>query len=490
MKTVGSFKAFIALLISLCVLFSLFSACAGNSPVEGYVPTEELTQKDFTDPYQKNYQKDPETDEVSYLYKSAEWISKEAGTARVTLTMGTDADLETTVVYVFTDCTVHGFSKSLAISNINYLLSYYDHVDVVIVDGGSVGGIKMFFDVKDTNCLNRVTFDSNRHYNTLAYVGLYDYLMGVAPGKETGLEKQQRFPDAIYTSFDSRLVTLSGNGAIEFDKLKSLDIGSALKEYDAMGRYFSMCGCGGGDTKQISVYNSYKADWTVNITPERRLRANILALMMDPQTWTDMTTATEKLWDGNTQLKLTTTQVCRGSILFTYNADYHVINGSTPLEADYLYSQSFGSVDMPIVFKLVVSDIIDEAFCITKVTSSDPKAVISTTDNRIDVGLVGYDPSAPFVITADIQLKDLESRDDYDRWMDTNAGEATVNVFVNGEMTIIMESDSPKLARTAKKPPVTGDGSRLLTQAALLAVSGGTLLLAVTRKKKKRTGLQ
>lgn len=445
---------FIILTALILIALPEFSAYAGIVPPADYKKTELLTDSDMADPYQKNYQLYPDSDDDDFMYKFAEWTDQDAGAARIKVVTGTKEALDTTAVYVFTDCDQHGFSKDLAEANVKYLLDHYDRVDIVVTDSQYPSGIKTYLDVKNTNFLQEVGFSPNKHFNMLVYEGLYDYLTDTVPGSEAGAETLKRFPDAMYTSFDSRITVTPGDGNISSDLLKKMDIGTLLKKYDDEGRYFSLCACGGGDTKSMCVWGGYNGknlpDYTTAMTASNRLRANLLALLMDPQTWTDMDTAEKQLWDGSTGLSLPDKADCPGIKFAPFPTDYHILNGNTPVQGDYLYSESLAALNIPVPYVLTVTDTVNEIFEIKNVTCSDQSAEVNTNGNTVDVKTRNYDPASPLEITIDVQLKDTTSEQYKNCWLNTNADAAITKSTVKGELKQLLSVDSPKLARLSK----------------------------------------
>lgn len=442
---------FIILAVLILTVLTGFSSYAGITPPADYKKTGLLNDSDMADPYQKNYQLYPDSGDDDFMYKFAEWTDQDAGTARIKIVTGTKEALDTTAVYVFTDCDQHGFSREIAGSNIEYLLDHYDRVDIVVTNSQYPSGIETYLDVKNTDFLQGLGFSPNKHFNMLVYEGLYDYLTDAVPGSETGTETQKRFPDAIYTSFDSRITVTPGDGNINSDQLKKMDIGTLLKKYDDEGRYFSLCACGGGDTKSMCLWGGYNGkylpDYTTAMTASNRLRANLLALLMDPQTWTDMDTAENQLWDGSTALSVPDKPDCLGIKYGPYPTDYHILNGNPPLQGDYLYSESFPALNIPVPYVLTVTDTVNDIFEIKNVSCSDKSAEINTGVSTVDVKTSNYDPASPLEITIDVQLKDTASEKYKNCWLDTNSGAAITNSTVKGELKHVMSVDSPKLAR-------------------------------------------
>lgn len=209
-----------------------------------YKSTDELDDADKEDETQKNYQKADGSTDDSYLLKSAEWTDKKNGKASITLTASTNkVPAKTTAVYAMDTCTVHGFSKAIAKTNLEYLLKHYDHVDVLMVafesDGNNSGKagtdtIKSFTDVKDTSCLDEVTFGPARHAASDIASALETYLFG-----SHGSSTQVNSPTAIFTSMDNDIgYDMSTLPVPTTDAFWNL-----LAGYDKEGHYFSMASC-------------------------------------------------------------------------------------------------------------------------------------------------------------------------------------------------------------------------------------------------------
>ena len=173
-----------------------------------YKPTADLTDTDKEDEEQKNYQEAEGSTDNTYLYKTAEWIDKDTGKARITLTAESERpSSKTSAVYVINTCTVHGFTKETAAENLGYLLKNYGTVDVLFVAfnednaGNGIDGtdyIKTFSDVSDTTCLDQVTWGPSRHAASDVASALETYLFG-----SHGSTTQIKFPTAIFASFDN-----------------------------------------------------------------------------------------------------------------------------------------------------------------------------------------------------------------------------------------------------------------------------------------------
>lgn len=470
----------LAILFALLFSFSSFCAFAseaGTRIESAYKQTADLSRADKYDPYQKNYQKDQTSTDAAYLYKTAEWTDKENGEAKVTVTAHFTGDLppKTRAVYAMTICTAHQFTKAKAIENINFLLENYDYVDIVLAAGHTPSGIVILEDVKSADFLDDYSFKSNEHWNLMLYEGLYDYLMKVVPGKETGgeEEKQQRFPDFIYTSFDSRIVQYKGAAGNGDAKLDNYDLGSILQQYDNEGRYCSLTGCGRGDTKELSLYNN-RLDRSNEI-----LKINCIACLMDPQSWQGLEQSKLTLWDKTTKLILDTKVSC-------HSGDDHVINplNGHILTSDYAYKDTFQANHVPTVIDIRISDTVDERFEITDYQFSSPSGIVTRSGNTVNVSLSSIE-AEPMVLTINIKAKESAGAGFLENWKATNTKEATAVLYKNNKLSKMLAVASPILCNPREPvPPGTGDRAPVLVLCLLLCMSGISGSATLKRKRK------
>lgn len=67
-----------------------------------------------------------------YVKKQFDWTDKDAGKGKITFRTKLNVTKEPTVaVYAFTPCEAHGFTRSTALRNIQYLVKNYDRVDLI-----------------------------------------------------------------------------------------------------------------------------------------------------------------------------------------------------------------------------------------------------------------------------------------------------------------------------------------------------------------------
>jgi hypothetical protein len=98
-------------LISATVIYSIVNVFAQGTSGSSFNPasasvqadyklTSNLTDADKADAYQKNYTYAAGSTNSAYLYKTAEWVDKEQGKAKITLTGKAPAHEITSCVYV------------------------------------------------------------------------------------------------------------------------------------------------------------------------------------------------------------------------------------------------------------------------------------------------------------------------------------------------------------------------------------------------------
>ncbi len=95
--------------------------------------TDELIGRDKLDSHQKNY---TVVEDKDTLLKSAKWTDKENGEGEIELIFndGFAVQNESRVVYLFCNCTAHGFYDEIALDNIQFLRMHFDYVDVISLE--------------------------------------------------------------------------------------------------------------------------------------------------------------------------------------------------------------------------------------------------------------------------------------------------------------------------------------------------------------------
>ena len=363
---------------------------------EGYVLTEELTDNDKTDKFQKNYQI---TEKDGYVIKkSAEWEDIENRIAKITLEV-TRPNLPTSqgipepsgrVVYAFTICTAHGFSYDLAKKNIELLLLNYETVDLIIADGASVKNLKYIYDVKDAEeALDGLVFQPNKHWGVNLYTGLSNYF-------NNGYN-----PVAVYTSFDLLVSTLDG------DRYTDDSTWDILKRYEENGAYFSLTG-------------RHRLDSNTSV-----LGWKTIAGLASPSTWNG--------FDGSVDMGYI------ASIPYGYDKDFEIL--SLVKNYDIKYRNAVMSSNL--------TDTFSSKFKILSV-KADNDATYTMKGRQVDFNLNNIRPGETviFEIYAEATISG-----DLTEWSNTNRGIATLTEIrrIDGEKeTDTITVDSPKLARTGE----------------------------------------
>lgn len=99
---------------------------------DGYKATQELTNIDKADLYQRNGQISDENSRANgELVKTAAWTDQDAGEAQIELTYAVPSQGGTRAVFAFGTCIAHGFGADVAIIQMLELLDQYDYVDVL-----------------------------------------------------------------------------------------------------------------------------------------------------------------------------------------------------------------------------------------------------------------------------------------------------------------------------------------------------------------------
>ncbi len=268
MKKHRFFAVALALLMLLQAAPTVAFADGGTSNGNVYIVgndellDETLTNEDESGYFNNGTYTNCELDEDGeyYVNKQFDWVEgtdKSEGVITFKTKLGFDYPLERTVVYAFTPCTGHNFSKDVAKNNIEYLLGSYDRLDLITVTGvredASESGrpfgqyVTTYEDIhivenvgEDTDgdgkadYLNLLDGDYtgdgwggfhgipsdvwNRagcHFNRSVYTGLYAYLAGMDDAMELESNPTQRITEfsregvdelsGIYVSFDGVL---------------------------------------------------------------------------------------------------------------------------------------------------------------------------------------------------------------------------------------------------------------------------------------------
>lgn len=420
-----------------------------------FIKTDDLNDNYLNDKYQKNYTEN--INQNANLYKSAEWSNKAMGEAKIIIKTRHKLDevaTETTVVYAFITCNVHGFTSEIAKRNIGHLLQYYDHVDIIGIDGNDINGIHLFEDVKNNEIdtiLSNFIFDSNKHYSTSIYTGLYQYLYGSVDSTV-----QIRDPSAIYVSLDLVTTYASDTPSKLYTKAAGIydyqyDCWNLLKKYQSEGRYFSMTGFDFNRSSNYMARRDYFLangfNFLINSLPSSefpeepfnetyRKVINTTIGLADPKSFPGID-ADYCILDGAQKEFISDSNNSK-----VYKGEF---NGG-----DYSYSQEL-SVQEPVVItnSLIITDKVKEQFEIVSYSCNNSDAVIDEDDNTITVLIDNYISNDEVIITINIKVKEkynenLKKQDG--SWFDTNDGNVNVKLLIQGKNTISIESSSPKLS--------------------------------------------
>ena len=429
---------------------------------DDYINTADLNNEFLKDEYQKNYTES--NNETSRIYKSAEWSNKSEGEAKITIKASNTFDTveyETTAVYVFITCNVHGFNDLIAKRNIEHLLSFYDHVDIIGIDGNDIDSIRLYEDVSlDSvdSIISEFVFDTNKHFSASIYTALYQYLFGSVDSTV-----QVRDPSVIYVSLDlissydknqASTVYLQAAGIYDYD----YDCWDLLKKYQEEGRYFSMTGFDFVKSQNyMSMSESLIAEgynYLINALPSSSAPAqpfnetfrkiiNTVIGLADPKVFPGID-ASDCLLDG-----VETYYISDSNNSKVYKGPFS--------GGDYSYSQEL-SYQEPVVVTntFTVTDIVKEQYDIVSCTSNIDDAVITIEGNKITVLIDNYNSDDEVIIYVDIKLKD-EYKEEFlnskNEWFDTNEGAVKGELLVQGKDSIVSESSSPKLSLATYKAP-------------------------------------
>ena len=371
---------------------------------EQYVLTQNLTDSDKTDEYQRNYQ---QVSQDGYLLKkSAEWTDIENGKVKIKLTVkapelpeppDTPYAKKGRVVYAFTTCTAHGLGYDTAKKNIQLLLENYETVDIIIADGKSINDLKYIYDVGKLGnteeeaavaSLQGITFECNQHWGVNLYTGLDTYF------------KSGNNPNVVYTSFDLLVSTADG------DRYTDESTWNKLKQYESQGKYFSLTG-------------KYRLDSNTSA-----LGWKTIAGLVSPGSWNG--------FNGNVDMN------SLSEIPFVYGRDFEVLG----LE---LTGENRASQMLPKIMSSTLTDTLSNRLNILSVTTPENASYTVNNDKIIfDLTNLAVGEETTFEINA--ELNSLINKDD---WFDTNVDVAEfkeVRRIVGYKNTKNITVNSPKLA--------------------------------------------
>ena len=444
---------------------SLFMANMSGSARDGildgsYKTTGLLTDADKEDDLQKNYQIAEGSDENNFLLKSAEWENIDDGEALITIT-GQRNDIPR-VLYVFITCQSHGFTKSIAVRNIQQLLSKYPIVDVVAIDGPTEWGANAAANGKECGIEpvktftaenaseiqswadNEVYWRYGNHYTMNIPAAIRKYLFGSIDGtiSETNMI---RHPSAIFVSFDFLYDNANYGDGSGHPANKPYQ-GSVNDAYDSSGmlwkyatkeffsfmaknyitgtkRYFSMSDVAKGSSGKMAIYGA-----TYDREDSDLQRLKVIEGVANPDKYGELPCGA---WDTDTyttSVKLT----------------------GTP--SDFDYSNDFSSANVPMPEGTVkITDTIAERYQVASVdaVSSNSSVTVYASFNGQNVTAVStnYLPGTEITLNVHAKLRDTETY--FEEFEDTNASVASMT----SNDIAVSSVASPKLSRF--KPKLT-----------------------------------
>jgi LPXTG-motif cell wall-anchored protein len=499
----------------------------------GSILTKDLTEAYKADATQRNHQQSTADEEA--LYKSAQWTNKSNGEGQIDIVYNnTYSDSSsTTAVYIFTNCTAHGFSADLAKKNIKFLLGYYDTVVAVCSmktkrsTDSDVSYEKFVFKSSDgddeinnqlSQYLSNINFDIDMHLSAVGQLACFDACL------------DQFDPDAVFFSYDGGRGFDYANDMIAqgiFGMSKELFDQSefpepVLKHYDKTlqklaelmkKREFYIMIAEGSNS-----YSDVSKDYDTLATSSRELKnlAYLAMMTIDPVT---MSTA-----EGRDEIKEAINSTDDGINLRNYVNENLLMTYGTEV---YSYSQEMEkTLTMKVGEKYSVTDVVEPRFSISgditvtvpikdsegkyKVLTKDEDYTLTIADDadsggkKVTVNFLKWD-GYPAKITIPITLKDISKGFfDSNDWFDnTNVGDAyatVTDVIYNG--TTQQEEDQTPVQSIKVSPPqlylsnvpdlpilptAGGDGMGIYTVfGAALVLAGLSVLRAKRRYEHKK----
>ncbi len=493
----------------------------------GTIRTENLTEQLKADANQKNHQQTDDEGSEESLYKSAEWTDKYNGKGKIDIVYNNtySSAKSTTALYIYTNCTAHDFSSTIAKQNIQFLLKHYDTVIAVCsmktkrsTDSG-VTYEKHIFSSSDTEeansdaidaYLDTIYFTNDMHLSAAWQLSCFDACLDIAD------------PDAVFFSFDGgrgyddtyEVMTqeIFGKSSEEFDteeypepKLKHYDktlkkLAELMKKHE----YYIMTPEGSHEYPgENTVYN------TLETSTQRLKNMAYLAMMIvDPVT---MSTKA-----GRDAMKGVISDSTDGLNIRDYIDENLFMTYGTEI---YSYKQNIESaITIKVGERYTITDIIDPRFKIPdtedivitvpvqdsdgnyKVLQKDVDYVLTvskeTNGTKLTVKFLEWD-GYPAKISVPIELNDVSSGffNGNDYFDDTNVGEVTTSisdVVYNGktqeeeeeEPKVTIQAVSPKLylSFAPTLPTAGGIGTWAFTICGVMLMTLG--ILGLRRKKK------
>jgi LPXTG-motif cell wall-anchored protein len=472
---------------------------------KGGTLTDDMNDK--TSATQKNHQQNTEGAET--LYKSAEWTNKALGQAEINIAYSNLSELDgsdensTSALYLFTNCTAHGFTKSIAKQNIQFLLKHYGTVIAICA-------MKVVPYVESDVTYEQFVFDAEEDADvTDAEIDAYLNTIYWAVDMHLGAEYQLSCFDTCLEYYSVDAVFFSYDGSRGYDQVHDLTTQNifgmsaeefaeaefpepVLKDYDrtlaklaeiAKNEQLYLMIAEGTNTSNANVLKDYKTLATSTRTLKNT--AYLAMMIVDP-----VTMSTE---EGRAEVRSLINGTSAGIDVNEYGK-IHTYSASV-----------FGyASDMESTIKLVtgkrygIEDIIDPRFEVSgddiRVEVVDPDAdggftaLVKNVDYTIDLstdktsgGTVvridfikwkGYPVNIVFPVELNPIIDFTDGNDDFDLTNIGNVKAFTTNVVFDGETqteivedpVVSLETESPKLYRAnidtdAVLPTTGGSGT-------------------------------
>lgn len=374
--------------------------------------TEELTPADKKNNQQSNYTVREEQDTI---LKGVEWTDKKAGEAEIHLNYNNSygASTETRAVYLFCNCTAHGFSREMALDNIKFLLDHYTYVDVIALEDQyhSTGFTKKFASFTEYSTESDIS----------AFLDMVKYVEGAHNGAMYTINVMTEYfkkftPTAVYLSFDgTRSFGADGDpygytysmymdcfNLDGFDYRENayfsytdeqMETIRKLAKYQEDGLYYLMTASQEDETyTYLSIMPNKAADSKYNIA-YRNILYNTFAtispaVFADPDGYNEILSLIDDVVDNRQSVRW---------------VDWLASKSTTYANKVYEYEQSFEAVgiDLPLSRKFSIIDTIDSAWTITGTTALDGiKVGFYSVDGSGNIVWTDYDP-AEYILTLD-----------------------------------------------------------------------------------------
>jgi len=377
--------------------------------------------------YTKQYTATPSGATEYYNSKQFEWTDKEKGEGKITIkTVLPVTQQKTRVVYAFTTCTGHSFTRDICKKNVKWMLDHYDIVDIIYVNTGDYNGIHIVKDIKKDNyerIINGIgNFNYPYHWSLSIYTALYEYLFDVdiTARNYNNFEKkaQQLFPSAIYTSFDCFFSGGVGAGQSNHGIVTTQYYPEAwpiLKQYDEAGLYVSS---GMNDTGLIPQFGYY-ANGTVHPDdPTHYTAVNMICALVDPVAYdpgmNQGKMPTDKLWDGSKLMSSDHKLLTHQKNIFDQDRpdNYYIDKTEDKFKVDYSYGATFESQGAHAVGSISVMDFLNNPLVFNgtnadavNITTANPEVTFekNVVNGKVEVNFKNY--VADTLVTIEIPVK-------------------------------------------------------------------------------------